>query len=161
MYLHLYGYLKYMIQEIWFTKLGKYENRKSYHVHLLSEQIEIFVVSVHHSVHRRWGRGGGRGPTRQLHMMHWTSAYRVPLLPLGLTSGGQDWKPVQTCSLEEPPPPPTNFYWHLVTTETRTSQAGSTHSTGMFSCCMYQGTSLPSDRISAKQLFLLCHVKPF
>ena len=53
MYLHLYGYLKYMIQEILFIKLGKYEDRKSYHVHLLSGQIEIFVVSVHHSVHMR------------------------------------------------------------------------------------------------------------
>ena len=30
-----------------------------------------------------------------------------------VTSGGQDWKPVQTCSLEDPP---THQGWHLVAT---------------------------------------------
>ena len=36
----------------------------------------------------------------------WTSLYRNPLL---VTSGGQDWKPVQTCSPEDPPD--ADFWW--------------------------------------------------
>ena len=54
-------------------------------------------------------------------MIHWTSLYRPPpqspaLLqtlnlmesPYLVTSGGQDWRPIQNCSLEDqgPPPPP-------------------------------------------------------
>ena len=44
-----------------------------------------------------------------------TSLYRDPLLLV--TSGGQDWRFVQTCSPEEPPP---NWYLHLVATKAHT-----------------------------------------
>ena len=37
------------------------------------------------------------------HTRHETLLYRDPLPPL-VTSGGKDWKPVQTCSLEETHP---------------------------------------------------------
>ena len=40
--------------------------------------------------------------------MHWTSPYRDPLslyrTLLLVTSCGQDWRPVQTCSLDDPHP---------------------------------------------------------
>ena len=34
------------------------------------------------------------------------------LVPLLVASGDHDWRPVQTCSFEDPPPP--HQYWHLV-----------------------------------------------
>ena len=37
------------------------------------------------------------------HIRHEALLYRDPLPPL-VTSGGKDWKPVQTCSLEETHP---------------------------------------------------------
>ena len=40
---------------------------------------------------------------------HRTSLYKDPWPPLLVTSGGQDWRPVQTCS-----PRPPNQYWNLV-----------------------------------------------
>ena len=65
-------------------------------------------------------------------MMHWTSPYReppprstqdigrpctgTPLYPLLVTSGDQDWRPIQTCSLEGHPPPPLIY---LVANEVR------------------------------------------
>ena len=46
------------------------------------------------------------GPMWLLSMMHWTWPYRDPLslyrAPLLVKSCGQDWRPVQTCSLEDP-----------------------------------------------------------
>ena len=57
-------------------------------------------------------------------MMHWTSLYSAPpppdigthctvtptpTAPPAVTCGGQDWRPVQTCSPEDPPPPPIYF----------------------------------------------------
>ena len=68
-------------------------------------------------------------PMRPLPMMHWTSFYTPSPLrpspslprpkhetwtppvpaPLPVTSGGNHWWPVQTCSLEDPP----NLYWQL------------------------------------------------
>ena len=60
---------------------------------------------------------GEGGPLLSLPMVHWTLPYTDPHpqtwdltvqghldpAPSLVTSGGQDWKPVQTCSLEEPP----------------------------------------------------------
>ena len=60
-----------------------------------------------------------RGPMWPLPMMHWTSLYRArPLIPnlgptpvpLLLTSGGHQWRPVKTCSFEDL----SHQYWHLV-----------------------------------------------
>ena len=54
-----------------------------------------------------------------------------PQLSLLVASGGQDWRPVQTCSLEGFP----HQCWHLMAGYWR--GAGSTHHTGMFSCFLF------------------------
>ena len=53
---------------------------------------------------------------RPLPMKYWTSLYSppptsdneplsAPTIPLLVTSGGHYWRPVETCSLEDPPKP--------------------------------------------------------
>ena len=65
--------------------------------------------------------------------MYWTSRYG-PQSPLVMTSGSQDWRPVQTCSLLGPPPPPTgaDILWLLK--HVRSAQVGSMHPIGKLSC---------------------------
>ena len=64
----------------------------------------------------------------------WTSLYRLP------PSGGQEWRPVQTCSLEDPPP------WDLPSggrfkfRHVQSVQANITHPTGMPSCSIIAST---------------------
>ena len=80
--------------------------------------------SVSHSVHR------GRGPMWPFPMMHWITLYmepptslqtwdltvKAPFTTLLVISGGHHFRPVQTCSLEDPP----DQCWHLVAIETCT-----------------------------------------
>ena len=99
------------------------------------------------------------GPHVTITMMHWTSLYRLPgpgpLLdirymapspvpstsdidppgpgPLLMTSGGHHWRPVQTCSLEDPP---TGTDIKLRHQSMYSWQAGSTHPPGMLSCIL-------------------------
>ena len=56
--------------------------------------------------------------------------HRVPEHGSLLTSSGHHWRPVQTCSLQDPPQG-----WHLgLLKHVRSAEAGGTHPIGMFSC---------------------------
>ena len=63
---------------------------------------------------------------------------RIPKLPLLVMSGGDHWRPVQTCSCGDLPPPPGvtsssgNWTW-----STYGFQAGGMHPTGMLSYYIY------------------------
>ena len=66
---------------------------------------------------------------------HGTPLHSTPTLPPLVTSGGQDWRPVQTCSLEDPFPPLVltyGDYWSMYI-----RRAGSTHPTAMLSYDCY------------------------
>ena len=100
-------------------------------------------VSVCHSV-----QGCHMWP---LPMMHWTSVYRDPPLDMGpqctgtpdigphclgtpilLTSDSHGWRPVQTCTLQDPLPTSPDIWWLLQ--HVWSVQVGGMHPTGMLSC---------------------------
>ena len=83
--------------------------------------------------------GPNPGPPRLVMEPHWPhctgtipppSLYRHPTSPgsLVVTSGGQDWRSVQTCSLEDIPPQ------LLLTSGGCSREAGGMHPSRMFSC---------------------------
>ena len=55
--------------------------------------------------------------------------YRPPQL---VTSGGQDWRSIQTCSLKDPPLIGPEIWW-LLKTYMWSAQAGTTYPTGLLS----------------------------
>ena len=62
----------------------------------------------------------------------------LPPQPLLLTSGGDHWKPVQTCSLEDlPPPPPPHPHQFLVVT-TKTGTIGKRAVCILLECCLVE-----------------------
>ena len=70
-----------------------------------------------------------------------------------MTSGGQHWRSVQTCSLEDPPPIGSEIWWLLK--HVRLEQVGGTHSTGMLSCfslCLLP----PTNEVWGKVVFHRC-----
>ena len=80
--------------------------------------------SVSHSVRRGDGDGVQCGHYHYRNPPpHMGSLYRTPQSQsqphssLVVTSGGQDWRPVQACLLEDPPP--TNQCWYLVAIKAR------------------------------------------
>ena len=100
------------------------------------------VISVRQSV--IWSRRGWGPmwplplPLQEPSSAHGTSLYRTPQYQsqshpfLVVTSGGQDWRPVQACLLEDPPPTSADIWWLLKSVWS--AQAGGTHPIGMLSC---------------------------
>ena len=60
--------------------------------------------------------------------------------PLLVTSGDHHWRPIQTCSLQDPSPTGTDIWWLLK--HVLSVQVGGTHPTGMLSCLMMKTLSV-------------------
>ena len=96
----------------------------------------MFVISFYQSFCPRWGRSHVAITHDTLDLTiqgppgHMTSLYRDSLDP-SPSPWGQDWIPVQTCSLEDPPT--SADIWWLLHKHVQSAKAGSIHHTGMLS----------------------------
>ena len=150
--------MNYPLCDVWVWAIRTFVVLQIYFMYRLPRELRegiVFSHFVHRGVpcdHYLWCIGphctdphSGHGTS-----LDWTST------PLLMTSGGHHWRPVQTCSLQEPPLPTATGtdIWSLLK-YVRLVQAGRTHSTGMQTCVFCWNVKVSSLNCSTDLLSLV------